>query len=90
MSRINERQYWATSMTYDFYGIFYYTGANITCFIGDNKQDFRLVPKIGLSWFNLLNVGYSYYIPIIHSNEIRMIGRHSFNLSISWPIGDFF
>lgn len=86
ITSLNEKTYATPSLTYNFYGKFYYTGLSFSYFTADNKQDFRISPQIGITYFNIFNVGYSYYIPLNLNNEIADFGRHSFNLSISIPL----
>jgi hypothetical protein len=90
LSPFDSKTFVAPSLTYNFYGLFYYTGLNASYFVGDNKQDLRIAPQIGLTYFNVLNIGYSYYIPTSSINEINVIGTHSFNISISIPVGFLF
>jgi hypothetical protein len=83
---IENKSCYSPSLTYNFYGLFYYTGISVHYFIGNNEYEFRIAPQIGLTYFNVLNLGYSFYLPLNNENEIKNIGRHSFNISISIPI----
>lgn len=85
-SFIENKSCYSPSLTYNFYGLFYFAGISTNYFIRNNEQEFRITPQIGLTYFNVLNLGYSYYLPLNLENEIKDIGRHSFNISISIPI----
>lgn len=86
INSFNQKTYITPSLTYNFYGKFYYTGLSFSYFTADKKQDFRISPQIGITYFNIINLGYSYYLPLNINNEIAHIGRHSFNLSLSIPL----
>ena len=90
LSPFDSKTFVAPSLTYNFYGLFYYVGLNASYFVGDNKHDLRIAPQIGLTYFNMLNIGYSYYIPTSSINEIKVIGKHLFNISLSIPVGFLF
>jgi hypothetical protein len=85
-SSVDNKSCYSPSLTYNFYGLFYYTGISANYFIRNNEQDFRFAPQIGLTYFNVLNLGYSFYLPFNTENEIKNIERHSFNISVSIPI----
>lgn len=86
ITSLNEKMYLTPNLTYNFYGKFYYTGLAFSYFITENKRDFRISPQIGITYFNVFNVGYSYFFPLNPNTEIKDIGRHSLNLSISIPL----
>lgn len=86
LSPFDSKMYFKPSLTYNFYGLFYFFDLNSCYIIGDNKADLRIAPQIGLTYFNVLNIGYSYFIPINSSNEIVTIGKSSLNFTINIPL----
>lgn len=79
----------APSLTYNYYHMFYYVGLSATDFMGNGKQDIRIAPQIGLTCFNLVNLGYTYYIPLSDNNEIKTLLKHGLIFSVSWPLEVF-
>lgn len=86
LSLSNNQTLIAPSLTYNFYGIFYFVGINTTYFFGACQNDFRIAPQVGITYYNVLNFGYAYYLPVSLNNEISLVGRNSFFMTLSWPI----
>lgn len=55
---------------------------NTVYYFYQGKQDWRLMPEVGVSFFSLLNLTYGYAQPLLNT-EFDLIGRHRLGLSIN-------
>ena len=86
LGKIGDKYIYAPSLTYNFYGAFYFVGLNSTYFFYDSKREFTIAPQIGLTYFNVINIGYSYILSPFTSEKSIPFRNKCFIVSLSIPI----